>query len=764
MMDDFSKHKRRNTSLIERPRQLQAPSTFGARSRRRSGRPPQIEWLERRELLSIVSGMVWDDSNGNGVHETAEPGLDGWQVQLIDTQGRVVATVVTRSENRDADPAIDPATESGLYDFAGVAPGNYVVNQVRPDGWLQTLPLKNALSAARDIVLAPPAHPPLDPKNTPTWLPDLTVDTTTPKTGINDWYVDGHELRFGLGTPNIGLGLLEMRAGPEQGDGTQIVNQRVYDNRGGFTDRVAGVFQFHPEHHHTHFNEYAEYNLRALMPDADGDGVPEVGDVIAVGAKTSFCLENVLPFDTTLPNATSRAPRYGCEGYQRVDVGWQDVYTARTPGQSIDITNVAVGEYWLEAIVDPANSVLESDETNNVARRLVTIPSDAALYGRTVQVVLGFDSTTNDFGNFRQITIRGQEFADRNGNGTRDAGESPLEGWRVYIDTNNNGELDNWVDGNGVCDGFADEPCTVTDVNGNYSIPILGPGGYVVRQVRKFGYARSLPVDAAYVFDAESGIDAANLDFGNDNAGPIVVSGQTIVGPTGITNIVVIFNERLDGSQAVRLKNYRLTGPGHDGPQRLDATGRKIRLRAATYDPNTHSVRLTPAKPLAWDQVFHLSIDGSSGLADRFGNRLDGDADGRSEGDFKAAFGRGTSLTYVDSEGDLVTLQLSGNGAMELMWSNFNDDPRLELLDTISDVSVLTGSVTRQSSGDGSTALELTAAPGTFVNNLPTTIHLSSSGGSAIAAVFDELLDSGFSAAKRRPSDLLDDDNPGREP
>ena len=38
----------------------------------------------------------------------------------------------------------------------------------------------------------------------------------------------------------------------------------------------------------------------------------------------------------------------------------------------------------------------------------------------------------------------------------------------VYHDENDNGVLDNAVSGDGVCDGNEEEPCTITDANGDY--------------------------------------------------------------------------------------------------------------------------------------------------------------------------------------------------------------------------------------------------------------------------------------------------------
>jgi subtilase family serine protease len=42
----------------------------------------------------------------------------------------------------------------------------------------------------------------------------------------------------------------------------------------------------------------------------------------------------------------------------------------------VDITGVPAGTYTLELTVDPEDLIFETDETNNVLRVQVTIPSD----------------------------------------------------------------------------------------------------------------------------------------------------------------------------------------------------------------------------------------------------------------------------------------------------------------------------------------------------------------------------------------------------
>ncbi len=74
-----------------------------------------------------VSGNVYNDLDGNGVHGPSEPGLGGWTVDLEDSSGNVLATVLTDS--------------SGNYSFSGVGGGTYLIAQVIQTNWVQTQPL-----------------------------------------------------------------------------------------------------------------------------------------------------------------------------------------------------------------------------------------------------------------------------------------------------------------------------------------------------------------------------------------------------------------------------------------------------------------------------------------------------------------------------------------------------------------------------------------------------------------------------------------------
>jgi hypothetical protein len=206
-------------------------------------------------------------------------------------------------------------------------------------------------------------------------LPDLMpIKWALYENDVVTWIQSGHtHLRLTQITVNIGDGKLHLYGGPDNGDGTQDVLQRIFRDDMTYWDRLAGLFVFHPSHNHIHFEGWAIYRLREILP---GEGV---GPIIASGDKTSFCVYDNTLHDPTLPGYTGQEFS-GCSSVlQGLGVGWGDTYDLSTPGQNIDITGVPDGEYWLESEVDPDDDILESDETNNIARVKVTIGSPSPI-------------------------------------------------------------------------------------------------------------------------------------------------------------------------------------------------------------------------------------------------------------------------------------------------------------------------------------------------------------------------------------------------
>jgi hypothetical protein len=199
-------------------------------------------------------------------------------------------------------------------------------------------------------------------------LPDLFVWADESRDYLYGWRLDSNEipgrvlLRISTATPNIGSGPLELRGSST----TPGVYQRVFRSDGTWWDRYAGTFTFHPGHQHLHFDNWLNFHLREVL------GSNGVGNIVVSGDKTSFAIIDLTVYDTALPGSPA-SEQYGGGLVQGLSVGWADVYGENLTDQWIDVTDVPAGRYWLEAVVDPANSILELNESNNVSRILIDL-------------------------------------------------------------------------------------------------------------------------------------------------------------------------------------------------------------------------------------------------------------------------------------------------------------------------------------------------------------------------------------------------------
>lgn len=515
-------------------------------------------------LPITIRGQAWDDLNGDGQHDANEPGTDGWTITLLDAETlELVAYTDTISIDLNDDGFIDPFTESGLYRFEGWGAGSYIVSEIQQEGWTQTAPESDTSVVGEDpitqggefTITAPASGTAESPAP---WLPDLFVNMLE-SSGLRNVFLDGNKLRFGQATPNVGDGPMHLVSGPDNGDGTQTVFQRVHDDQRGFTDREAGQFSFHPEHNHIHFNDFARYSLRAALPDENDDDIPEVGDIVRGGTKTSFCLIDVQEFvtDPPLPNANPDGSGLGCDDEQIISVGWEDIYGAGTPGQEINVAGLEPGDYWLEATVDPDNHFLEKDESNNVGRILIQLK--ATTRSHVVSLPPGGLSENRDFGNFQHITLTGRVFDDANSNGRLNSNELGRAGVAVFVDTNGDHILNNSVSGDGVADGLAEEPWAITDEDGNFRFSNVSPGFYRVHIVAPDGEIQTTETPSSFTVISGQELAVGLFGVGErpvattlvtlSDDGNIVVSDITLRGQADrLTIIAEGFDQFLESS------------------------------------------------------------------------------------------------------------------------------------------------------------------------------------------------------------------------
>lgn len=217
----------------------------------------------------------------------------------------------------------------------------------------------------------------------------------------------GVTLRFATTTWNGGTGPLELAAGSvDTGSGKQMVYQNVFRSDGSSYLRYAGAFQYHAEHNHIHFDDYALY---ALQP------VNAPGGSSRTGMKTTFCVMDTHRVNGSLPGSPTTAFYSSCgRVMQGMSVGWGDTYGAHLAGQEIDFTGNADGIYQLRIEVDPKKLLVEGNEGDNTSCVLLSIrkPGTVSVLDSSGQCSTVTSITPNSvrIGTSVQVTISGYGF------------------------------------------------------------------------------------------------------------------------------------------------------------------------------------------------------------------------------------------------------------------------------------------------------------------------------------------------------------------
>lgn len=133
----------------------------------------------------------------------------------------------------------------------------------------------------------------------------------------------------------------------------------------------------------------------------------------------------------------------------------------------------------------------------------VSLPTPNWFYD--VPIASGQNVTGKNFADTQRIRIAGNVFNDANGNKVKDATETGLSGWRVYIDLNNNGKFD------------STEANKITDSAGNYLFNGLKAGTWRVRVAPPAGvtgFTTTTPAGGVFTITLAAGGISNNNLFG----------------------------------------------------------------------------------------------------------------------------------------------------------------------------------------------------------------------------------------------------------
>jgi hypothetical protein len=247
-------------------------------------------------------------------------------------------------------------------------------------------------------------------------------------------------LRFATTSWNNGTGPLELRAGDiiiaPDGSQRRKVNQRVYLSDGTYYDKYAGEFEYHPEHQHFHFENYALYTLKPV--NAPGASSKQ-------SAKTTFCVMDTTKVNTTLPGAPLNAVYSTCGAdIQGMSVGWGDTYGASLPGQAFDVTDNPDGDYDIIIEIDPKTQLIEGTRSDNVSCLRVHLSVSArtvkSLGACSTTATVTIDSITPNYmysGTVLSgVTIKGSGFVQGMAVGLEGSGQAPIASEINVVDSN----------------------------------------------------------------------------------------------------------------------------------------------------------------------------------------------------------------------------------------------------------------------------------------------------------------------------------------
>jgi hypothetical protein len=139
--------------------------------------------------------------------------------------------------------------------------------------------------------------------------------------------------------------------------GKAAVGQLKYDSR--------------PGHEHWHFEQFVEYSL------TDGTKVE-----IVRSKKASFCLDPTEPIDLLLGQAGWIPQQSGLSACgepgslwvrEVLPVGWGDTYFQSLPGQSLDITDLPNGRYFIRIHANPLGVLFDRTTSDDIAYRRVRL-------------------------------------------------------------------------------------------------------------------------------------------------------------------------------------------------------------------------------------------------------------------------------------------------------------------------------------------------------------------------------------------------------
>jgi VCBS repeat-containing protein len=437
-----------------------------------------------------VSGVKFNDLDGDGVRDLGEPGLQGWTVYAD----------LNNNRQLDAGEPSAVTAADGSYTLT-LSPGTYTFREVPQAGWVQTAPSPERLFAARGTANgAPETIYELDASGAVlnSFPGPAPVQFVGPQglafSGDSLFYIDGgSQSGFGPHTlyeldPVTGA-VLDSDVLPATPDiaGLAYLGGLVY-------------VQVYPTDQVLVFDPVSDTIVRTLTVPADivggMTGASDLGLLFASNGQGQVFAVNPQNGGIVRAMNPGIGPLDGGLAYFRGEL-------------------LGAGFGGSSAFrIDPQTGAVLGTLTVGGTGAVTGLGGDGRLPGPyRVTVVANQDVGGRDFGNRRdEGTVSGVKFNDLDGDGVRDPGEPGLAGWTIYADLNNNRQLD------------ANEPAAVTAADGSYTL-VLPSGSYNLREVAQAGWVQTSPVSYPFYATGNDGTQLITIDPAAGTA--------TVVGPFG---------------------------------------------------------------------------------------------------------------------------------------------------------------------------------------------------------------------------------------
>ncbi|MYM26026.1 hypothetical protein GTP46_25690 [Duganella sp. FT135W] len=410
---------------------------------------------------ATIGDRVWEDSNGNGVQDSGEQGIDGATVQLKDSAGHVVGTVVTH--------------DGGQYSFT-VDPGTYSVSVTAPSGYVATGTAQGGNGATDSdvdasgntgaiVLTAGQANNDVDAGfYKPVSLGDK-VWYDTNRNGVQD---SGE-----AGVAGVKVTLLDAAGNPVAGATATTDASGNYS----FTGLKPGTYsvQFDKTTLPAGY-DFTSTGQGTTATDSDANSTTgKTGSVTLASGGSNYDLDaGIVIKQATLGdrvwedsngNGVQDSGEQGIDGatVQLKDSAGHVVGTVATHDGGQYSFTVDPGTYSVSVTAPTGYVATGAGQGGNSAT-----DSDVGASGNTGAIVLTPGQVNNDVdaGFYKPVSLGDKVWYDTNRNGVQDSGEAGVAGVKVVL-----------LDASGNPTGAT----ATTDASGNYSFTGLKPGTYSVQ-------------------------------------------------------------------------------------------------------------------------------------------------------------------------------------------------------------------------------------------------------------------------------------------